>query len=285
MWSSTSPQSSIRPFSAMNTSSSQVQQAQPQIQPQPQTPMQSQQMQVQGQQIQQQQQQFQQTHIQPQLMTPPAIGTTIRAHNSYVQMVANKSSKDFQKPSSRVIRDTIEDEKESCLRYFAEREAFIKDGRNVPEKFRPPPQTTVGVCFSGHYGAPWCPEVFAKNSVSLTVKISTDPNTGEPTIGFNDLSESVPLATPTARRFLDELNMGILSASTAELIEELQHHEPGSMASACVEVHDYREIFSADSSPRVTRVQLKSAAPRASKRKNKSIHDLNISESYALVNK
>lgn len=217
-------------------------------------------------------------------MTSSAAGTMIRAHSSYVQMVANQPLKDHQKYSSRHVKDTIESEKETCLRYFAERGAFIRNNENSSEKFRPPPSTVAGICFPGHYGVPWCPEVFVKNPVSLVVKIGTDPATGTSTICFNELNKSVPLNNPTAKRFLEELNAGILSASTAELIEELKQEEPGSVTSACVEVQDCREIFCSDSTPRVTRVMLKSATPRALKRKNKTIHDLNISECFTLVN-
>ena len=217
-------------------------------------------------------------------MSSPSTGTTIRAHNSYVQMIASHSTRDCQKSTSRYIRDTVENEKESCLRYFAEREAFLRDGKDPSEKFRPPPQTIVGVCFPGHYGAPWCSEMFTKNPAVLTVKIGTDPSTGTPTIGFSDYPKTIPLTGPTATQFLEELNTGVLSATTAELIEELQQQDPGTVTSVYVEVKDNREIFCSDSTPRVTRVLLKSTVTRASKRKSKTSHDPNSSESLALVN-
>ena len=200
-------------------------------------------------------------------------------------MIAQMAVKEYQKYSPKLLLSTIEDEKDTCLRYFAERDAFLKDSKNTPDKFKPLPQTTVGICFPGHYGAPWCPEMLMKATVDLVVKISTDPETGAPMIGFNELQKSVPLASPTATRFLEELNTGVLSTSTAELIEELQQRESGSVGSACVEVQDYREIFNSDGTPRVMRVTLKSSAPRLLKRKNKTPHDLCISECYTLVNK
>ena len=230
------------------------------------------------------QQQFQKTHIQPQLISSPSTGTTIRAHNSCIQMIAHHLTRDYQRYSARYVRDTVESEKELCLRYFAEREAFLKDGKEPPEKFRPLPQTAIGVCFPGHYGAPWCSEMLTKSAVALVVKVGTDPNTGTPTIGFSDYPKSIPLTGPVATRFLEELNTGVLSATTAELIEELQHQDPGTVTSAYVEVKDTREIFSSDSTPRVTRVLLKSTATRTSKRKSKTSHDPNSSESLALVN-